>query len=48
MVVNIRLEIYERCSRRGSKQVGSRGGQIVGLNEVVNSDFDSFLWERVG
>ena len=34
----------DRCSGRGSKQVGSRGGQIAGLNEMVNSySFNSFL-----
>ena len=33
---------------RGSKQVGSSGGKIAGLNEMVNSSFNSFWWERVG
>ena len=28
---------------RGSKQVGSSGGKIAGLNEMVNSSFNSFL-----
>ena len=43
MLVNFGLEIYNGCSGRGNKQVGSRGGEIAGLNEMVNGSFNSFL-----